>query len=352
MFKRYNISLNRLNDDKKTNTYGYKMVELCKYNDLFILNGRLGIRNMNSNFTCKDKSSIDYFVATAYIFDYIHSFDIKDFNSLFSDSHCSLSLHLNIKHLSQEHVHIGEKSEVGNKHAIRLWVDEKGHNFCKNLNLEMVQEVLLQTTYLINHKQAVTDTDINGVISKIEELFLKASKSMFGIRKQTNYKIKKNNNKSWFDNNCKMARNSYHMIRRLYNRNETLENKNLLKTVSKEYKNVIKQSISRFKTEKINKLKNLKNAKPKEFWKIINSVDKKENNSNVPLEDLYKYFEEINAQQNDDEIQENNESSTQEFIMLNEEINQAITANEIFSAIKSLKNNKSSGLDNILYEHI
>ena len=122
--------------------------------------------------------------------------------------------------------------------------------------------------------------------------------------------------------------------------------------MSKEYKNVIKQSISRFKTEKINKLKNLKNAKPREFWKIINSVDKKENNSNVPLEDLYKYFKEINAEQYDDEIQENNESSTQEFIMLNEEINQAITANEIFSAIKSLKNNKSSGLDNILNEHI
>ena len=142
------------------------------------------------------------------------------------------------------------------------------------------------------------------------------------------------------------------MIRRLYNKNKTLENKYLLNTMSKEYKNVIKQSISRFKTEKINKLKNLKNAKPREFWKIINSVDKKENNSNVPLEDLYKYFKEINAEQYNDEIQENNESSTQEFIMLNEEINQAITANEIFSAIKSLKNNKSSWLDNILNEHI
>ena len=66
-----------------------------------------------------------------------------------------------------------------------------------------------------------------------------------------------------------MARNSYHMIRRLYNKNKTLENKYLLKTMSKEYKNVIKQSISHFKTEKINKLKNLKNAKPREFWKII-----------------------------------------------------------------------------------
>ena len=79
----------------------------------------------------------------------------------------------------------------------------------------MLEEILLQTTCLNNHKQAVTDMGINGVISKIEELFLNASKSAFGIRKKANDKMK-NNSKSWFDNNCKMARNSYHMIRKFF----------------------------------------------------------------------------------------------------------------------------------------
>ena len=54
-----------------------------------------------------------------------------------------MSLHLNIKRLSQENVHVGKKSQVENKHKIRLWVDEKGHNFYEKLNIEMVQEILL-----------------------------------------------------------------------------------------------------------------------------------------------------------------------------------------------------------------
>ena len=47
----------------------------------------------------------------------------------------------------------------------------------------------------------------------------------------------------------------------------------------------------------------------------------------------------------DFDINDNNE-------IINDEINQTITENEILAAIKSLKNNKSSGLDNIVNEHL
>ena len=99
----------------------------------------------------------------------------------------------------------------------------------------------------------------------------------------------------------------------------------------------MKQSINRFKTERISKLKNLKNAKPKEFWKIINSTDKKEQFS-PPLEGLYAYFKDVNAQKYDEEPQANTEMyNSQEFITINEEINMPITEAEIYTAIKNLK---------------
>lgn len=112
----------------------------------------------------------------------------------------------------------------------------------------------------------------------------------------------------------------------------------------------MKQSIARFKTEKINKIKKLKNAKPKEFWKIINSVNKRER-STAPLDDLHAYFREINDQTYDDENIENN-NSDENADRLNEELNQSITENEIINAIKQLKNNKSCGPDEILNEHL
>ena len=240
-----------------------------------------------------------------------------------------------------------EETDFESVPEIRLWMEEKGDNFRENLNLETINESI---TNLKTENNEVNASGINDVVSKIEQLFLNSAKNTFGVKKKLNEKV--NKNKPWFNFNCKMARNEYHRIRRMYNRNKTTENRNLLKIVSKRYKTVMKQNINRFKTERISKLKNLKNAKPKEFWKIINSTDKKEQFS-PPLEDLYAYFKDVNAQKYDEEPQANTEMyNSQEFITINEEINMPITEAEIYTAIKNLKNGKSSGPDNVLNEHL
>ena len=138
--------------------------------------------------------------------------------------------------------------------------------------------MLLSITNLKTENNEINASCINDVVSKIEQLFLNCAKNTFGVKKKLNEKG--NKNKHWFNLNFKMARNEYRVIRRMHNENKTIENRNLLKIVSKRYKTVMKQSINRFKTERINKLKNLKNAKPKEFWKIINSADKKKKECN------------------------------------------------------------------------
>jgi hypothetical protein len=44
--------------------------------------------------------------------------------------------------------------------------------------------------------------------------------------------------------------------------------------LSKEYKNAMNSVTRRIKQHNINKLKATKSSKPKEFWKIINSINK------------------------------------------------------------------------------
>ena len=56
------------------------------------------------------------------------------------------------------------------------------------------------------------------------------------------------------------------------------------------------------------KLKNLRNAKPREFWKIINSINNNKQTKN-PLKDLYEHFKNINAEkiyEGEDETKINN----------------------------------------------
>ena len=57
----HDIPLKRKSSDKTVNTYGHSLLDTCKNNNLFILNGRIGEDRINTKLTCKDKSTVDYF---------------------------------------------------------------------------------------------------------------------------------------------------------------------------------------------------------------------------------------------------------------------------------------------------
>ena len=129
--------------------------------------------------------------------------------------------------------------------------------------------------------------------------------------------------------------------------------KNLLKIVSKSYKTTSAVQHKKYKDKKICRLRNLRKNKPKEYWKIINS-SKKEDTTSASLTDFYDFFKNVNSQDDAEFAQENHSTNfnIDENMPNNNEINGNITENEILAATKLLKNNKASGLDNILNEHI
>lgn len=79
----------------------------------------------------------------------------------------------------------------------------------------------------------------------------------------------------------------------------------------------------RYKNNRIQKLKNLKHARPKDFWEIINSAGKSEKQS-APLEDLYNLFKTLNSENNEINFEHGTENSTAEGFeeSINDEINQ------------------------------
>ena len=56
--------LERMSSDIHRNDYGYKLIELCKNNNLYIVNGRIG----ETKLTCKDSSTVDYIICSAFLF--------------------------------------------------------------------------------------------------------------------------------------------------------------------------------------------------------------------------------------------------------------------------------------------
>ena len=64
MLEELGIPLRQANEDKVINQQGRKLLDFCKYNDVFIVNGIIGEDQKNSKFTCKNISVVDYIISS------------------------------------------------------------------------------------------------------------------------------------------------------------------------------------------------------------------------------------------------------------------------------------------------
>ena len=91
IFDNFQIHLHRVVKDTHLNNFGYKLVEFCKNNDIYLVNGRVGSDKAVGGLTCKGSRTVDYVVASAHMIKFIHGFDIIDFCNLYSDVHNPIS---------------------------------------------------------------------------------------------------------------------------------------------------------------------------------------------------------------------------------------------------------------------
>ena len=59
------------------NNYGYKFIEFCRNNDMFIVNGGIG----ENKLTCKHSSTVEYVVCNACLFKLKRWYLIHDYNN-------------------------------------------------------------------------------------------------------------------------------------------------------------------------------------------------------------------------------------------------------------------------------
>ena len=83
-----NIPLDRVSRDNKTNTTDYWLIDTCKNNNLFIVNGRFGKDKGIGATTFRDKSLIDYTLCSAESFEILHDFEILDLDPVFQMGTC------------------------------------------------------------------------------------------------------------------------------------------------------------------------------------------------------------------------------------------------------------------------
>ena len=89
----YAIPRKRNNQDKCKNRYGNQLLDFCKGNNIFILNGRLE-SDRDGKFTCRRSSVVDYCLTNVYFLKFLVNLEVMEFSSLYSDVHSPLSIKL------------------------------------------------------------------------------------------------------------------------------------------------------------------------------------------------------------------------------------------------------------------
>ena len=118
---------------------------------------------------------------------------------------------------------------------------------------------------------------------------------------------------------------------------------------SKDYKFAMNESFEKYQDKITCDIRNSAKSDPKKFLNILNRCSEKSRQSvDVSLDELYIYFKEMNEVENDDikiviNLNENNHDD-----VLNARISQA----ELENAILIIRNDKSSGVDNVTNEYL
>ncbi|MES9879996.1 MAG: reverse transcriptase family protein, partial [Sedimenticola sp.] len=338
----FNMTTKRTSQDTRTNKLGLKLLDTCKLNNLFIINGRCDTDKGVGAFTFRQNSVIDYAISSHKGLEYISKFVITELDALYSDGHACISLTLNFKPTTNNKNTGTQKSQT--QQSKPKWKPENKQDFDDNLNIELLNNITYELNQITEDIKMATQEHINTITDKISVMFEKSATKSF---KSEHYNTK--TDKIWYGHECNNTRTEYLHSKNVFKSNPSETNKQRLKTTSKKYKKTLNKHISKHKQKAQTKIRELHSNKPKEFWKILNNIDKKKTDDKISLDTLYEYFKEMNANDNPPDNEQNfniNISDDDEIL------NSKISEDEIRKCARNLKNNKSPSLDNVLNEYI
>ena len=334
--------VNRVNEDciPDRSSYGRRLVEVCKNNNVVIFNGRIGDDMGTGKCTTTYNTTIDYVIGTCNIVKHVKKFKVLDFEPLYSDVHCGLQTILEFPCVMRQ---MWRQSSGRNETpSVRpgQWRNEKKEEYVSQVDTSRVQHLL----------NSVDDLTVDDITHQLKQVLIDPALKVFPQKSKSKYIKKSNNaNMNGYDKQCYSARKAYHKAKNKYNKHKSVATYNAMKVKSKKYKKEITRVKNKENYNIVQKLRENKSKDPKSYWKILKG-DRSNKESDITLDAFYDHFKGLLAD-DDQDMQDginyniNRESDTPI-------LNDPITSDEIKRCIIKLKNNKSPGSDYIINEYI
>ena len=332
----------RKSEDKHVNTFGRKLLELCRASGLRICNGRVN-GDSNGKYTFYNhlgSSVIDYVIVDSNHFDIIDNMHVCDFNT-WSD-HAPVEFTVRCKYDMLRAINETIEQDCTRTHSVYQWNDDQ-------LNV-MRQELENRVTSLY---EVIDDIDRSNVSvdDGVDQITL-ILKNIFDPHCCTEIKVSSGNKQSredkvWFDNKCRRLYSDYRAALRIFNRDHSNFNRTDLIEKKREYKRYATRMKRHYYRYEGNKLCYMRKNNPKKFYKLFKK--KPSTRCTINSDEFFQYFKNICNTDNVIQVDANDNLDTTNAVF--EELDKVIDVDEVVRVLKNLKCGKATGFDTLLNEY-
>ncbi|KAJ8298959.1 hypothetical protein KUTeg_023019 [Tegillarca granosa] len=181
----------------------------------------------------------------------------------------------------------------------------------------------------------------DSVINKFTDSLFDCAYNVIGKRRRKIFIPKQQSSVNKWLSECRLCRELFNKHRNAYIRDKTDSNRRLYMNTRGKY-NLVKRKARRASMiHQGNKLHEMAKSAPKEFWKNVKKLRKSKpvsSQTNLNVNDFDAHFRLLSGENNTHVTLEDNPN---DHVIQNDLIDQAISTDEVISAIKSLKSVRS-----------
>ena len=165
------ISAERTSQDTILNNEGKLLLDICKSNNLLILNGRCRNDKGKGTLTFRNCLILDYSIVSQEIIHYVQDFYVQELDPIYSDGHSLICTTLQFKCIpSPQRVPL-----VNHKtNKMPKWKAEKSQQFINNLNKTKINDLHKYLQYMELNLNSVTKESVTDTCHKIADIFTEA----------------------------------------------------------------------------------------------------------------------------------------------------------------------------------
>lgn len=322
----------RNSEDSCKNPRGNELLDICKANDLMIVNGRT-IGDLFGKYTCHNwngSSVVDYFLTPYDLIDKVQNFSVGEYIPWLSD-HCIIKT---VIKASSIHRKAPVEEKFISVHPGFKWNENSKERFLKSLKCEDVSKNINE---IMNKKPPELYNEVKTLLFDCAAVCLSERK-----------KISPTKSEKWFDDECEKIKSKISNLGKKLRKTPTdFSIRDMLNREKKNFKKVTLAKKRRYKKGLMSELEEkFAQGSQKELWSVFKKISPKTSKSQVrpSLKTFSDYFKDLFKTKRP---QRTPPMST-EFGPLDG----CITLEELFIALKALKEGKASGLDNICVEMV